>query len=76
MLTHASIHPCHTVPPTGFIKIAVLLTFNKLKAITTDPAVVARAVDEGGDATSGLIMVCETFAFVIRGLRFVSYHAM
>lgn len=32
----------------GHIPITVLLTFNKLKAITTDPVVVARALEEGG----------------------------
>lgn len=35
----------------GHIPITVLLTFNKLKAITTDPAVVARALEEGGPST-------------------------
>lgn len=45
--------------PTGFIKITTLLTFNKLKTITTDPAVVARAVDGSSDAAkSALIVVC------------------
>ena len=49
---HESIHPLTDLDrpcfkTAGNIPITVLLTFNKLKAITMDPAVVAKALEEG-----------------------------